>query len=63
MKCFKIEDKKEIPMELVPKVDDYGNEKMVCPRCGNTVWSGLSIAKKSPYCSNCGQKIDWKEDK
>lgn len=34
-----------------------------CPRCGNTVWSGISIAKKSPYCSDCGQKIDWKEDK
>lgn len=32
-----------------------------CPRCGNTVWSGISIAKKSPYCSDCGQKIDWEE--
>lgn len=32
-----------------------------CPRCGNTVWSGISIAKKSPYCSDCGQKIDWED--
>lgn len=32
-----------------------------CPCCGNTVWSGISIAKKSPYCSDCGQKIDWKD--
>lgn len=30
-----------------------------CPCCGKTVWSGISIAKKSLYCSNCGQKIDW----
>lgn len=34
-----------------------------CPCCGNTVWSGISIAKKSPYCSDCGQKIDWEEVK
>lgn len=32
-----------------------------CPCCGNTVWSGISIAKKSPYCSDCGQKIDWED--
>lgn len=34
-----------------------------CPCCGKTVWSGISIAKKSPYCSDCGQKIDWEEAK
>lgn len=34
-----------------------------CPCCGKTVWSGISIAKKSPYCSDCGQKIDWEEVK
>lgn len=34
-----------------------------CPCCGNTVWSGISIAKKLPYCSDCGQKIDWEEAK
>lgn len=34
-----------------------------CPCCGNTVWSGISIAKKLPYCSDCGQKIDWEEVK
>ena len=34
-----------------------------CPCCGSTVWSGISIAKKSPYCSDCGQKIDWEEVK
>jgi hypothetical protein len=32
-----------------------------CPCCGNTVWSGISIAKKSPYCPDCGQKIDWED--
>lgn len=32
-----------------------------CPRCRNTVWSGIRIAKKSPYCSDCGQKIDWED--
>lgn len=32
-----------------------------CPCCGKTVWSGISIAKKSPYCSDCGQKIDWED--
>ena len=34
-----------------------------CPCCGSTVWSGISIAKKLPYCSDCGQKIDWEEVK
>lgn len=34
-----------------------------CPCCGNTVWSGISIAKKLSYCSDCGQKIDWEEAK
>lgn len=34
-----------------------------CPCCGKTVWSGISIAKKSSYCSDCGQKIDWEEVK
>lgn len=38
-------------------------EMWECPCCGNTVWSGISIAKKSPYCSDCGQKIDWEEVK
>lgn len=34
-----------------------------CPCCGKTVWSGISIAKKLSYCSDCGQKIDWEEAK
>lgn len=34
-----------------------------CPCCRKTVWSGISIVKKSPYCSDCGQKIDWEEVK
>lgn len=34
-----------------------------CPCCRNTVWSGISIAKKLSYCSDCGQKIDWEEAK
>lgn len=27
LKCYRIEDKKEVPMELVPKIDDYGTGK------------------------------------
>lgn len=31
LKCFKIEDKKEIPMKLLSKVDDCGNKKNGMP--------------------------------
>lgn len=34
-----------------------------CPCCKEMVWNGISARWKSRYCSNCGQKIDWKEDK
>lgn len=44
LKCFKIEDKKEIPMKLLSKVDDCGNKKLVCPNCQRA-----EIFTASPY--------------
>ena len=57
LKCYRIEDKKEVPMELVPKIDDYG--KMVCPSCGEAaVFNPFrSPAEMYPYCPWCGQKL------
>lgn len=59
LKCYRIEDKKEVPMELVPKIDDYGNGKMVCPSCGEAaVFNPFrSPAETYPYCPWCGQKL------
>lgn len=59
LSCFRIEDKKEVPMELVPKIDDYGNGKMVCPNCGEAAVfnSFRSPAEMYPYCPWCGQKL------
>ena len=59
LKCYRIEDKKEVPMELVPKIDDYGNGKMVCQSCGEAaVFNPFrSPAETYPYCPWCGQKL------
>ena len=59
LKCYRIEDKKEVPMELVPKIDDYGNGKMVCPSCGEAaVFNPFrSPVETYPYCPWCGQKL------
>lgn len=59
LKCYRIEDKKEIPMELVSKIDDCGNGKMVCPSCGEAaVFNPFrSPAETYPYCPWCGQKL------
>ena len=57
LKCFRIEDKKEIPMKLLSKVDDCGNKKMVCPNCQRAEIFAAS-AKIYPYCPWCGQKLE-----
>ncbi len=57
LKCFRIEDKKEIPMKLLSKVDDCGNKKMVCPNCQRAEIFTAS-AKIYPYCPWCGQKLE-----
>lgn len=57
LKCFRIEDKKEIPMKLLSKVDDCGNKKMVCPNCQRAEIFTAST-KIYPYCPWCGQKLE-----
>lgn len=59
LKCFRIEDKKEIPMKLVSKVNESGNTKMVCPNCGAAaVFSPFGLPTDIyPYCPWCGQKL------
>lgn len=49
------EHKKEIPKK--PTEDIYGDK---CPVCGKYVWGFVS---KMQYCANCGQKIDWGDEK
>ena len=40
--------------------DIYGNEYDICRECSAIVSDGDWHAE---YCPDCGQKIDWKEDK
>ena len=56
---YRVISEKEIPMELVSKIDDCGNGKMVCPSCGEAaVFNPFrSPAETYPYCPWCGQKL------
>lgn len=63
LRCFRIEDKKEIAMPLKDKVDGFGDHTLVCPNCGqgaigNPFRKGREIY---PHCPWCGQKL--KEEK
>ena len=43
--------RKQIPMRVV-KSPVYGSDR--CPRCNDT------ITKSVHYCSQCGQKLEWR---
>lgn len=59
LKCFRVEDKKEIAMPLKTKVDAFGNRMMVCPNCESTavVKPSRKVFELYPYCPWCGQKL------
>lgn len=41
-------------------VDEYDDGHWICPRCGAGVgWCDM----EDKYCSDCGQKIDWRKTK
>lgn len=43
----------------------YEDVYVRCPSCGNRFYSiidgGIVAGKKTNYCSECGQRIDWSE--
>ena len=59
LKCFRVEDKKEIAMPLKTKVDAFGNRLMVCPNCESTavVKPSRKVFELYPSCPWCGQKL------
>ena len=40
-------------------LDDYESHK--CPSCGDELWGSLTT--KERYCHNCGQRLNWGEEK
>ena len=51
-----------VARRLVNKKDTDGKEIVCCPDCGNILikfWSPVETVCPRPYCSNCGQKLDW----
>ena len=58
MEVLQMALEKQVPMKIHPdSYDGYdGGMDWLCPRCHKfhrTEW-------KMPYCSNCGQAIDWR---
>lgn len=64
LKCFRVEDKKEIAMPPQNKEIGFGDQTLACPNCGqsaivNPFRKGREIY---PYCPWCGQKLKEAED-
>lgn len=38
-----------------------GKPYFLCPSCGTNLCCEMPGDKKPPYCSQCGQKLDWEE--
>lgn len=63
-KCNEFEDKssiinnKETPMKLTHTIS-----RKKCARCGHIITDKNCVKHKIKYCYNCGQKIDWEEEK
>lgn len=48
--------KRQIPQKPAWNVTKYG-ESRYCPTCNQMVSGG-----KTPYCAECGQKLDWESE-
>ena len=64
LKCFRVEDKKEIAMSLQNKEIDFGGQTLACPNCGQSaiVNPFRKDRETYPYCPWCGQKLKEAED-
>lgn len=64
LKCFRVEDKKEIAMPLQNKEIDFGDQTMACPNCGQSAIVNPFRKDREiyPYCPWCGQKLKEAED-
>jgi hypothetical protein len=56
LRLIRISLKKQIPQKLLEETKWYGNGK--CPCC-----NAVFIDKSTNYCGNCGQALDWGDDK
>lgn len=50
---------KQIPKKPI-KLTDWGNNR--CPCCG-TLYGENGVMENYDYCTDCGQKIDWSDEK
>lgn len=64
LKCFRVEDKKEIAMPLQNKEIGFGDQTMACPNCGQSAIVNPFRKDREiyPYCPWCGQKLKEAED-
>lgn len=64
LKCFRVEDKKEIAMQPQNKEIDFGGQTLACPNCGQSAIVNPFRKDREiyPYCPWCGQKLKEAED-
>ena len=64
LKCFRVEDKKEIAMPLQNKEIGFGDQTLACPNCGQSAIVNPFRKDREiyPYCPWCGQKLKEAED-
>lgn len=64
LKCFRIEDRKEIAMPLQNKEIGFGDRTLACPNCGQSAIANPFRKDREiyPYCPWCGQKLKEAED-
>ena len=64
LKCFRVEDRKEIAMPLQNKEIGFGDRTLACPNCGQSAIANPFRKDREiyPYCPWCGQKLKEAED-
>lgn len=64
LKCFRVEDKKEIAMPPQNKEIGFGDQTLACPNCGQSAIVNPFRKDREiyPYCPWCGQKLKEAED-
>lgn len=55
---------KQIPKKAyhISSVDDNDNANVECPACHATTDYAVNVIKRG-YCWNCGQRLDWGDEK
>lgn len=58
---------KQIPKKPIMKqyFEDLEEEYLCCPTCGEILTDRIPVDNKTFYfhCMNCGQKLDWSDEK